>query len=134
MLTSLEATFVGVTQKLHKATSGHVFERMDLISRIFGTSHISRKARDSDSAHDRDQKTRDKNQSNSNFRTSALPVQPLMGLQLVLPSESCISKGSWLSFSPALLFGGATNWQILGCILGHNRDIYSGGRGSRAGL
>ena len=56
------------------------------------------------------------------------------GPQLAFPSESCIPKGSWLSFLPALLFGGATDWQILGCIPGHNRDIHSGGRGSRAGL
>ena len=56
------------------------------------------------------------------------------GPQLMLPSESCISKGSWLSFLPALLFDGATDWQIIGCIHGHNQDIYSGGRGSRVGL
>lgn len=103
---------------------------MDLIERILGISQISRKARETDSAHDREtRRPGARTNQNSNFRAVMVPVQPLMDHSRYSQLETTISKVSWLLCFPALLVGGATDWETLGCIRGPNWGIYSGREG-----
>ena len=103
---------------------------MDLIERVLGISQISRKARETDSAHDREtRRPGARSNQNSNFRAVMVPVRPLMDHSWYSQLETTICKVSWLFCFPALLVGGATDWETLGCIRGPHWGIYSGRKG-----